>query len=339
MKLIVGIKLHPAKEQAVALKETMRLANLAANECSRLAWNSKTFSQFSLHKMSYRLIRDTFGLSAQVAVRVIAKVADAYKLDKRKQRQFRADGSIAYDDRILRYNTADVSIWTITGRQKIPFTCGPQQRQLLHSRQGESDLIFRKGKWFLFATCNVIEPPTNDDPEGFLGVDFGIARIATDSDGRSYSGAHLRNLRKRSRKIRARLQSKGTKSASRLLKKRSRKERRFATQQNHTISKQIVQTAKHTNRAIALEDLSGIRLRSRVSRQVRTELHHWSFAQLRTMIEYKAKLAGVMVMTVDAKYTSQTCSQCAHLNPIVGLNQSSSVGNVDSSAMPTSTLP
>ncbi|HWQ36945.1 MAG TPA: transposase [Blastocatellia bacterium] len=312
MKLTIGLKLKPTPEQAQALAETLSRANAAANECSRVAWESRTFGQFKLHKLAYTLIREKYGLSAQVAVRVIAKVADAYKLDKRRMRVFRADGSIAYDDRILRYGTESVSIWTLAGRQKILFVGGEHQRRLLHSRQGESDLVYRKGKWYLFATVNVVEPPTDDDPDGMLGVDFGIARIAADSEGRSYSGAHLRNLRKRHRRLRAKLQSKGTKSAKRLLKKRSLKERRFATHTNHCISKQIVQTAQRTKQAIVLEDLKDIRLRARVSRKVRTELHNWAFAQLRAMIEYKAKLAGVTVLTVNPKYTSQTCSQCQH---------------------------
>ncbi len=303
----------PTKEQADALKETLRLANAAANEVSRLAWEAKTFGQFKIHKLAYAAIREQFGLSAQVAVRVIAKVADAYKLDKRKQRVFRADGSIAYDDRILRYGTDYVSIWTIDGRQTIPFTCGAQQRQLLNSRQGESDLVYRKGKWFLFVTCNVIEPPVDDDPEGMLGVDFGIARIATDSTGQSFSGAHVRSLRKRHRKIRARLQSKGTKSAKRRLKQFSGKEQRFAKDQNHCISKAIISKAQRTKQAIVLEDLTNIRQRVRAGRKRNAELHSWAFHQLRAYIEYKARLAGVKVITVDPRNTSRQCSQCGHI--------------------------
>lgn len=313
MKLTIGIKLLPTKEQANALNETLRLANAAADETSRLAWEAKTFGQFKIHKLAYTAIREQFGLSAQVAVRVIAKVADAYKLDKRKQRVFRPDGSIAYDDRILRFGTDYVSIWTVDGRQTIPFTCGAQQRQLLNSRQGESDLVFRKGKWFLFVTCNVIEPPVDDDPEGMLGVDFGIARIATDSTGQSFSGAHIRNLRKRHRKIRARLQSKGTKSAQRRLKQLSGKERRFAANENHRISKQIVLKAQTHKAAIVLEDLTNLRLRVRAGRKRNAELHSWSFGQLRAYIEYKSRLAGVKVITIDPRNTSRQCSQCGHI--------------------------
>src|SRR5579859_7482786 len=103
MKLTIGLKLQPTKEQAAALKQTMERANAAANETSRLAWDSKTFGQYSINEITYKLIREQFGLAAQVAVRVIAKVADAYKLDASKQRVFNPLGSIAYDDRILSF--------------------------------------------------------------------------------------------------------------------------------------------------------------------------------------------------------------------------------------------
>jgi putative transposase len=323
VKLTIGLKLTPNAAQAQALEKTLRLANAAANECSRIAWESKTFGQFQLHKLAYKEIRQQFGLSAQVAVRAIAKVADAYKLDKETMRVFRLDGSIAFDDRILRYGPDYVSIWTTAGRQKIGFVTGEKQKKLLESRQGESDLVFRDGKWFLFATVNVIEPPTNDDPDGFLGVDLGIARIATDSDGQSFSGAHVRNLRKRHRRLRGKLQSKQTKSAKRRLRDRRRKEQRYASDLNHQISKKIVDKAKRTNRAIVLENLSGIRSRVRVQKARRAEMGSWSFGQLRTYIEYKAALAGVKVITIDARNTSRECSLCGHIEKLNRRSQKS----------------
>lgn len=312
MKLTIGLKLKPTKEQAATLLETLHRANEAANEASAIAWKERAFGTFKLQSLVYRTLKEKYDLTAQIVVRLVSKVADAYKLDKKCQRAFRKDGSIAYDDRILRYGSDYVSIWTVAGREKIPFVCGERQRLLLVSRQGESDLVYRKGRWFLFSTVNVIEPSTNE-PEGFLGVDLGIARIATDSEGQSFSGSHIRNLRKRHRRLRKKLQSKGTQSANRLLKKRSGQERRFATDLNHQISKQLVNKAQRTKKAIVLEDLKNIRLRVRVSRKVRTELHSWAFAQLRTFLEYKAKLAGVEVVTIDPRNTSRECSQCGHI--------------------------
>ena len=108
------------------------------------------------------------------------------------------------------------------------------------------------------------------------------------------------------------MQAKGTKSAKRLLKKRSRKESRFVADTNHKISKRIVQLAKCTSRAVAIEDLSGIRSRIKARKNERTTLHGWSFAQLGTFLDYKAARAGVPLVRVDPKYTSQRCSECGH---------------------------
>src|SRR6266700_7643177 len=96
VRLIVMLKLQPSPEQAMLLRETVEAANAAANQISATAWQTQTFGQFDLHKLSYAEARLTSGLSAQIVVRLIAKVADAYKLDHARQRRFRPLGGIAY---------------------------------------------------------------------------------------------------------------------------------------------------------------------------------------------------------------------------------------------------
>src|SRR5690606_14706769 len=127
---------------AIALRDTLERANDACNRISEVAWEAQSFRQFALHKLVYASVRETTGLAAQMVVRCISKVADAYKLDKRTKRTFKPTGAIAFDDRILRWKADDtVSIWTTAGRQNIPFVCGDTARQLLATRQGESDLF------------------------------------------------------------------------------------------------------------------------------------------------------------------------------------------------------
>ena len=89
MKLIAQVKLQPTPEQADALKRTLETANAAANYVSGQAWETQTFRQYDLHHLCYSTVRGQFGLSAQVTVRVLAKVADAYKLDRKAKRVFR----------------------------------------------------------------------------------------------------------------------------------------------------------------------------------------------------------------------------------------------------------
>ncbi|MBI3913113.1 MAG: IS200/IS605 family element transposase accessory protein TnpB [Chloroflexi bacterium] len=323
MKLIAQVKLNTTPEQLAALKKTIKQANVAGNYISNVAWESKTFSQYRLHKLVYHTVRDKFELTAQVVIRCIAKVADAYKLDRKRQRAFKPLGAITYDDRILRWyaDKSEVSIWTVEGRMRISFVCGDKQRELLKTRQGESDLILFRDQLFLSATCEINEPiPTKG--KDVLGLDFGIVNIAVDSDARIYSGKTVNNVRYRHRRLRAKLQSKGTKAAKRLLKKLSGKEARFARQVNHTISKQIVRLAKDTERYLAIEDLTGIRVRITARREQRAILHGWSFYQLRSFLEYKSKLAGVNLVLVDPRNTSRTCPACGCVDKHNRPNQS-----------------
>lgn len=319
VKLTTQVKLVVTPEQAETLRQTLDVANDACNTISEWAWDNQTFGQFALHKATYRNIRDTFPLSSQVVVRCNAKVADAYKLDKETKRTFKPTGAIAYDERILHWyaDRSTVSLWTIKGRLTLPFVCGDRQRELLVTQQGETDLCCVGGMWFLNTTCNVEELPPSDTSGGFLGVDLGIVQIATDSEGRQYSGEAIRNLRQRVRKHRTGLQHQAKKnhsrSAYRRLKVKARRVSRFSKWVNHNISKQIVQNAISSRKAIVLEDLKGIRERaSAFSREMRWQIGNWSFFQLAQFVVYKAQKASVPVVFVDPRNTSRTCSQCGY---------------------------
>jgi putative transposase len=313
MRLTIQLKLQPTPEQADALKRTLETANTACDYISQVAWQARTFRQFAIHRLTYQDVRETFGLAAQLAVRCIAKVADAYKLDRKSQRSFTPHGAVAYDDRILSFALSDslVSIWTLDGRQAIPFVCGERQRQLLAHQRGETDLAFVGGYWYLFATADV-ETPEPIDVDGALGIDLGVTNIATDSDGETHSGKAIKNVRYRHRRLRNKLQKLGTLGSRRRLRQLAGQERRFATWVNHNLSKRIVAKAECTKRAIALEDLTHIRTRMKARRSQRATLHSWAFAQLRAFISYKAQLRGVPVHFVDPRNTSRTCPQCSH---------------------------
>lgn len=321
MNLTATVKLQPTSEQEVLLRETMERANALCNAISDSAWEMRTFGQFQLHRAIYREARSASGLSAQIVVRCIAKVAAAYKLDKETRRVFRLQGAIAYDDRILRWQVGRVSIWTIGGRQWVPFVCGDRARDLLASRQGESDLFVRDGQWFLAFTANVAEPPLNS-PVDYVGVDIGIVNLAATSDGEVVSGAQVNGLRFRHERLRKRLQAKGTRGAKRRLKKRSRKQRRFQQHVNHCTAKRLVTVAQGTGRGIALEDLTGIRDRVSAPKRQRSRHGNWGFAQLRRFITYKAELAGIPVVLVDPRNTSRTCPACGAIDKANRVSQS-----------------
>lgn len=315
MKLIARVKLQPTTDQHTLLLQTFEAANAACNHVSEVAWQARVFNQFALQKLHYAYVRTQFGLGADITVRVFAKVADGYKLDRHAKRTFKPHRAFPFNDRLVSYKLDKriVSIWTMAGRQKMPFVVSDHAAKLLEGLRGECDLVYRKGEFYLYQCCDVDEPPT-DDVDDFLGVDLGIANIATDSDGTVHQGKTMKGVRFRHRRLRAKLQAKGTKSARRRLKKLAGKEQRFAKDVNHTISKHIVAKAKDTARGIALEDLTHIRKRVTARKPQRATLYSWSFVQLRTFIEYKATQLGVLIVAVDPRNTSRTCPCCGHVD-------------------------
>ena len=339
MKKVVRVKLLPGPDVAASLAATLRRCNEAANLASRVHHGLGLGSTAgrALQTVVYQDLK-ALGLSAQPALLAISKTKAAYatlaaslrngnhgrKGSERRARTeakpivFRADAAQPFDDPCLSWQieVRTVSIWTVDGRLKgIPSTGRAEDLALLAAhRKGESDLMRQGRDWFLVATVDVPEPAPNPEPAGFLGVDLGIVNIATTSDGANWSGGAVTARRAKNKRLRAKLQTKGTKSAKRLLRKRAGKEARFAKDVNHTISKRIVAEAERTGRGIAVEDLTGIRDRARLAKSQRAAIGSWAFAQLRAFLAYKAQGAGVPFEVVDPAYSSRECSECHHID-------------------------
>lgn len=311
------IKLLTDKNALNALSDTLKSVNTACNDISKTAFKNKKFGKYSLQKLCYKRIRKEYNLTAQATIHAIRKVVRAYELDQKKPRVFKPHGALTYDDRILSYNIEKkhISIWTVHGRiKKIPFACGQHQLELLRHRKGESDLVFAngaRGGFFLLATCEVNEP-TPVETKKILGIDLGVVNLATDSTGQQFSGENVEKFRKRHQRLRRELQSRGTRSAKRKLRKLSGKQARFQKNENHKISKQLVAKAKGTSSSIAVENLTGIRKRTTVRKADRARLGNWGFHQLKTFIAYKSKREGIAVIEVDPRNTSRTCTDCGY---------------------------
>lgn len=336
MKRIVRVRLRVTPEQSDALKRTLKLCNEAANIASALGFDHGVTGAQSLQRLSYTAMKSA-GLSAQPSLHVIRKTAGAYATLKAnlkaghlgkpgskrfmaaagKPITFRVDAAQPFDDRCLSWNMVEktISIWTVAGRiQGIPFCGAPEHLAVLAAhRKGETDLVTHQGNWYLNAVVD-IETPAVTEPDGFIGVDMGIVNIATTSTGQNFTGATVNRVRHKNLRLRQKLQAKGTQSARRLLRKRSRREARFITDTNHVIAKRIVTEAQRTGKGIAVEDLTGIRSRVRLRKPQRVTLHSWSFAQLGSFLAYKSEAAGVAFIQINPAYTSQECSECRHID-------------------------
>lgn len=331
MQSVTKLRLVASPDERLMLFATMERYNAACNAVSPVAFSERQFSNIGLQNRLYRHVRETFGLSAQMAQLAIRKVAGSYRSTKEAIKEqnkvlailgkplkslpeisFREHGAICYDARVISLGRNRVSIWTLDGRIKLRYRKPDYFPAVATIKQ--TDLVYRDGAFWLYATVETLDTEPAD-PSEFLGVDLGVVNIAATSDGATFSSDATEKVRQRYGNLRATLQKTGTKSAKRRLRKISGRERRFKTDTNHIISKHIVCTAQGTKRGIALEDLKGILLRTTVTKGQRERHHKWAFHQLRSFIEYKASRAGIVVQVIDGAYTSQQCSACGFVHP------------------------
>ena len=173
-------------------------------------------------------------------------------------------------------------------------------------------------KKYAHITCTIPEQPEYI-PERTLGVDRNttghVAVVSCPETGKVQKyGKEAPHIRKQYSSMRKSAQKHGSKKNRHKFRKAKifkQKEKHITKNLNHHISKAIVTNAKEQKAKIVLEDLKSIRKTAKTNgRSQRRSLNSWSFYQLQSFIEYKAKLQGVPVMYVDPKYTSQVCSKC-----------------------------
>uniref|UniRef100_A0A6M3KU14 Putative transposase n=1 Tax=viral metagenome TaxID=1070528 RepID=A0A6M3KU14_9ZZZZ len=300
-----------------AIKPTIDAYTRAFNLVSQTGWNDSDSNGVSLHNKTYSETREF--LPSQLAVSARMKATEAIKAVKarikKKQKATCPQSkqvSIRYDARSYNiwFNRNELSLLTVDGRIKIPISVPEHFRQYLKWKRCSADLFIRKNKVFL----NIVFSKDISDPAitgKVVGIDRGIKKIAVTSENQFFNGGKIKRVSKRYEKIRGVLQSRGSKSAKRHLRKISKKENRFRTDVNHVITKRIVEFLD-SGVVIALEKLTGLRQNVRLRKKQRKDLHKWSFFQFEQFLTYKANAMGITIEYVDARYTSQKCSACGH---------------------------
>jgi IS605 OrfB family transposase len=300
----------------------MRLSTLCFNAVAAYGWEHEQRNGVELHKATYYPLRAEYPtLPSQLVVAARTRANEAIKSALTRKRQGRKTGCptgsmvpIRYDARSYRLIDLTASLATVGGRQIVPFATNPHAAGLLAQATGtdSADLMLRSGKLWLHVVLTLPDVPFSDTG-AVIGVDLGLTRPAVTSEARFLGQKRWREIDRRYFRHKRSLQSKGTKSARRRLKKLAGKVARFRRDCDHVLSKRIVQSVS-PGTTIVVENLTDIRGRVKQrGRASRRRLHSWSFAQLRGFLEYKAEAAGSRVVGVDPRHTSQRCHACGHI--------------------------
>jgi putative transposase len=314
--------------------------------------HGKMSNKVGLQDGTYRELRTRFHLPSQMACSVCRQVGATYKglwtkvkqnAEHRKagitkKRYKGLDKPPKYISPTLTYQygkdynfkkNQQLSVLTLDGRVKVPYTGYNKHVALIQegAEIGAAQLWYDKPKkqFYLLVSLSIeVADPTPEAQTEVVGIDVGIRYLAVTVTlkGASsfHSGSGVVPKANHYARLRKRLQKKGTRSATRRLVKLSGRERRLKQDANHRVSKSIVK--EHPASLIGLEQLTGIRERTnkrrkgkkatKKQRKANATYSKWSFAELQTMMAYKAQLAGSMTVKVDANYTSQACPKCGH---------------------------
>jgi putative transposase len=348
-------KLHTTPDQFQALRRTQLAYRDALNYVSQYAFDhGKKSNKVALQEGTYQELRTRFKLPAQMACSVPRQVGATYKglwtkvkkntQDRKagmtKKRYKGLDQPPKYVSPTLEYHLGHdysfkkeqhVSVLTLSGRVSIPYTGYDKHVTLIQQgiQIGAAKLWYDKPKkqFYLLVSLELDVPdPTPQQHTQIVGVDVGIRYLAVTSTTQGqcsfYSGKSIVPKANHYARLKKRLQRKGTRSATRRLVQISRRERRLKQDANHVVSKRIVE--QHPHSLIGLEDLTHIRERTKrrkgkkaSKKQRRANAAHskWSFAELHSMIAYKALEHSSMAMKIDAHYSSQACPKCGHTCP------------------------
>jgi IS605 OrfB family transposase len=304
------------------------------NYASKVVYEGgKPIAAMKLQTMTYAHLREVLKLKSQISCNIPRQVAGAYKMLKEQiiigkaewqLLEFRPTSMTLSYKRDFDLNGDTVGITTLNAGRK-PYRI----MEYDHAKQ------YFDGSWMYTASKMVrhedgcyylhlgierhIEEPLIEKASKFMGVDVGMNYLAvastTDKKQAFFEGRRIKDIRNRYKGMRRRLQSKGTLSARRMLNHLSGKEKRLMRDVNHIVSRRIVEFAKKNGvSVIGVENLNGIRDRTKVGKKQRYHHNSWAFRELQSFIEYKAREAGILMEYADASYTSRTCPRCNHIS-------------------------
>jgi IS605 OrfB family transposase len=312
-------KLKITQEEQQILLETLKQYKTAINLPLTYGHEHHISNGAELHKATYFTLREQTQLPSQLVCSARCKATEALKSIKSKTKgKFNTKlpkshkyPSIRFDRNSCTITDISIKLSTIVGRIELPIISYPFADNIKWKDiQKSCELNYKAStkEWFLTVFIEVAEPMPKSSQK-ILGIDRGCKQIAVCSNNVFFNSKHLNNVKSKYNYLRKRLQSKGTKSAKRLLRKVSQKEHRFVKDVNHCISKKIVNMPFD----IFVFEKLHINRKRELGKRFNSILNGWSYAQLEQFVKYKSQLVGKQVEYVDARYTSQKCSVCGHI--------------------------
>ena len=288
----------------------------AACWVSERVFESKEMNSNRLHRAYYSVIREKFQLPSQLSCSIFRQVTASYKTLKVLGK---------WNLCVYKQPTLQLTYGRDFARNKKGVTVLGQPVTLQHPNIPESgwkdSKLKRIGKVWYLLLAHEVEIPEPKATGSIVGVDFGVKRlmVATNSANNRtffFKGGLENHHRSCIRRARASIQSVGTRSSRRLLKRMGDHEASVTVNMLHRASKQLVAYAvANAARRIVIEDLSNIRDASlSKGKDLRSKVYRWPYAKGQFFVTYKAASVGIETEVIDPRNTSRGCPRCGHVS-------------------------
>jgi len=293
------------------IMDLMEEYRLVVNEASKIQFSDlKNLSALRVfHNKFYYPARDKFPeVPSQVIIKAEQECLATYKTIRSNKHKITSpfeknNLSLRLDKRLYSHVKDDKSKIRITTKERkkeFQIALYPKIEQLMSQYQFVDPLLFVKnGKLMISLTFDTAIEPLKASL--CLGVDLGIRRTAACSDGRLIIDKKFNKEKRELRYLKRQLQSHGTKSSRKHLKKIKHKEKNKNKNQTHLVANEILKTNANI---ISLENLKGIKIK-KYKTQNKNGVSQVPFFELRRVLTYKAKNMGKHVCLVSPAWTSQ----------------------------------
>ena len=315
--MTVKVKLNPTKKQKLLLASSSRVY---IEEVNKLVYEMVEW-RTDFKKSSKDIQAPLNSAVKNQVIRDARSIFHKVKKDKFEWVPYLKNPIIVWNNQNYSISDDKISMpFVIDGKSKkisISAIILPRERKIIESaaKRGTLRITKKNNKWI--AQISLTINTSNSESTKVMGVDLGIKNPAvcvTDDGEVKFCGNGRKNKYFR-RFYNYRRKKLGKAKKLKAINKSHNKEQRYMNDQDHKISRQVVEFAVFKNVGIIhLEELAGIREKTRTSRKNNHSLSNWSFYRLALYIEYKANLTGIQVVYIKPQYTSQICPNCTKKN-------------------------
>ena len=304
------------------IDEYKRGCQIATNE----AWGV-CHTRSDVQQLAYDEIRERTDLGSQHAVLATHQAAEAIKRALAAEEAGRpsskptfASPTAVYDSRTLTVFDDDTVSLTTTGERVTCDLVAPAeayQRRYLDDEDWEpakSSLRYRDGRFVLHLGFRKPAPAASEPPEEgtVLGVAFGPATLAVTSTAGFFPGGELFHRHREFAATRRSLRDADGRNADRTERRISAREEGYVRDELHRVANGILSEATgYDCDAIAFAEIPDLLGEFPDA----GPFHERTFEHLYELVAYKAREAGIDVVTVNPEYTRQRCTDCGFTHP------------------------